>query len=153
MKFPELPANPTNADLGFALVALHQCVEEGKVQAAKNRRDFMKLIRANRTEAKGWFTALESRVKGNEDDFGLWLKGDNERNEQFTTLLKAIGADKAKPHHKTLLAMSQSGATWRMAGVVSAMILAIPLAGKIINAIWMAGVIPAWIAVAHVILK
>jgi hypothetical protein len=144
MKFKQLPDNPTNADLGEALKAIHECIEEGKVQATKNRRTLVKMIAANRTEAMGWVSDLETRVKRNEDGFAIWLKQDEQRGQQLTTLLQALGADKAKPH-KPLMAMSQVNATWRIAGVMAAILLAAPVASKMVNA--------AWLAVTAVLLK
>ncbi len=164
MKFPALPESPTNADLGAALVALHECVEQSKRATAKNRRTTLKLIADNRTEAKGRSNGLEAMIVANEQavekrfsenaaGFVIWLEGYNKQNEQLTTLIKAIGADKNGKPHKSILALSQSQATMRVVAAVAGATLAIPLAAKVINAIWVSGIIPMLHAVSAVLLK
>ncbi len=164
MKFHEIPANPTNADLGEALKAIHQCVEEGKRQSAKNRRSTLKLIADNRTEARERSDGLEAMIVANEQavekrfgenaaGFVIWLEGYNKQNEQLTTLIRALGADKNGKPHKSILSLSQSQATVRLVAAIGGATLAIPLAAKIINAVWVSGVVPMLHAVGAVLLK
>ncbi len=164
LKFKEIPPNPTNTDLGEALAAIHECIEAGKRDTAKNRRSVLRLIADNRAEAGDRADGLESMIAAHRDatekrfgenaaGFVIWLEGYNKQNEQLTKLISAIGADKNGRPHKSIVSLSQGQATLRLIAAIGGATLAIPLAAKIINAAWVSGIVPALHAIGVVLLK